>query len=68
MEKQDDITSLQDQIKKTKNLKTRIRLCAVLANANGHSIKAIASILRVSESVVEEYLTELDKEENEDKT
>lgn len=64
MKREDYITSLQDQIKKARNLKARVRLCAILANANGHSTKAIAAILQIPESTVEEYLIELHENKN----
>lgn len=56
-----DLDYLQKQIKKTKNLKERVRLCAILAKANGHSAKVIASVLDISESTVYEYVTEFEK-------
>lgn len=52
---------LQSKIKKTKDVKERIRLCAVLAHANGHPVKMIASILGISESTTYEYLTDYEK-------
>lgn len=68
MKKQKDISFFKDEIKKTKNLHERIRLCALLANANGHSIKAIAAVLRISESCVNDYLTEFQNEKKSIKT
>lgn len=56
-----DLEFLQNQIRKTKDLKERIRLCAILAKAKGHSAKVIASILDISESTVYEYLNEFEK-------
>lgn len=51
----------QEKIKKTKNLKERIRLCAILAHINGHSVKAIAEILGISQSTVYDYIAEYEK-------
>lgn len=48
----------QSEIKKAKNLKTRIRWCVLLAKANGQSIAAIASILQISESSIKRYVSE----------
>lgn len=64
-----EIFFFQEKIRKTKNLKERTRLCAILANKNGHPIKTIASVLRISESSVYEYLTDYEREEKtKDKT
>jgi transposase len=53
--------SLSRKIKTTKNLNERIRLCVVLGRNDGHSPKLIASILRISESSVYDYLKEFDE-------
>lgn len=57
-----DITFFENRIKKTKDLNERIRLSVLLARVNGHSIKTIASVLRISVSTVYEYLSDFDRE------
>lgn len=57
----DQIASLEQQIRETKNLKERVRLCAVLGNANGHPIKLISSVLQISVSSVYGYINEFNR-------
>lgn len=57
-----EIAVFQSQIKKTKDVKERIRLCTVLAHANGYPVKTFASILGISESTAYEYLTDYERE------
>jgi transposase len=57
-----DILLFQEKIKETENLQERIRLCTILAHKNGHSIKTIASILRISENSVCDYITNYEQE------
>jgi transposase len=56
------MTSLEEELKRTKDIKQRIRLCAILAKKSGHPASIIASILRISESSVYEYLQEYEEE------
>ncbi|MDP1880532.1 MAG: helix-turn-helix domain-containing protein [Parachlamydiaceae bacterium] len=60
--------SLHNKLKTTKDFKEKIRIFAILAQANGHSIKSISSILRISKSTVYEYINEFkDKNKTTDK-
>ena len=57
--------SFEAQVKKTRDVHERNRLCVILARDEGHSPEVISRILRLNQSSVFEYLREF---ENEGKT
>jgi hypothetical protein len=53
---------IEDQIKETTDIPTRVHLCALLAHLNGHDTLTISSVLGVSENDVKAWVSEFEKE------